>query len=142
MNPLPRRRRSRRAFTLIEVLVTIALIGGLLALIVVNFGGIFEGGQRDTVKQYVSGTLDLALTKYRLDTGSYPTTEEGLQALMTAPAGKGARWRGPYVTRLDNDPWGNPYQYRFPGVKNTHSYDLFSLGPDGQEGTADDIGNW
>ena len=135
-------RRSRRAFTLIEVLVTIALIGGLLALVVVNFGGLFEGGQRDTVKQYVTGTLDLALTKYRLDTGNYPTTAEGLQSLMTAPAGKGARWRGPYVNRLQDDPWGNPYQYRFPGVKNPQSYDLYSLGPDGTEGTPDDIGNW
>lgn len=133
--------RLRRAFTLIEVLITIALIGGLLAIVVVNFGGLFEGGQSQTIKAFVQ-SLDLPLTKYRLDNGTYPSTAEGLNALLAAPAGKGARWKGPYITRLDLDPWGNAYQYRFPGVKNPQGYDVYSHGPDGVEGTPDDIGNW
>jgi len=80
--------------------------------------------------------------------GAYPSTSEGLQALITVPAGNADRWRGPYImvkgdqNKILLDPWGNPYQYRYPGIHNTTGYDLWSKGPDGRDGTADDIGNW
>jgi len=78
--------------------------------------------------------------------GDYPSTAEGLQALVTAPAGKADRWRGPYVvgdkTKIFTDPWGTPYQYRYPGIHNKNKPDVWSKGPDGRNGTADDIGNW
>jgi general secretion pathway protein G len=74
----------------------------------------------------------------------FPSTSEGLQALITPPANKAAQWVGPYITesKVPNDPWGEPYQYVYPGQKNKGSYDLWSKGPDKQSGTADDIGNW
>jgi general secretion pathway protein G len=79
----------------------------------------------------------------------YPTAEEGLKVLVDPPAGAEAgaeqKWRGPYIKQLRNDPWGNPYQYSFPGIHHPTSFDLWSRGADGQdggEGAAADIGNW
>jgi len=95
---------------------------------------------------FVNDSLKTALTRYRLDVGDYPTTAEGLAALMTAPAHAADRWHGPYADmpggKLPLDPWGEPYQYRNPGVKNKGGYDLYSKGPDRLDGTEDDIGNW
>jgi len=81
------------------------------------------------------------LLKFRIDTGSFPSTSEGLAALLKAPGNKAAKWKGPYIDNLPDDPWGNPYKYRYPGSKNPNKYDLYSLGQDGTE-SADDIGNW
>jgi general secretion pathway protein G len=75
----------------------------------------------------------------------YPTTEEGLKVLVEPPNGDEKKWRGPYVKQVRNDPWGNPYQYRSPGLHHTSSFDLWSRGADGAdggEGQAADIGNW
>ena len=75
----------------------------------------------------------------------YPTTEEGLKVLVEAPAGEESKWRGPYITLLRPDPWGNPYQYRIPGNHHPSGFDLWSRGADGAdggEGEAADIGNW
>ncbi len=84
------------------------------------------------------------LVTYRLQMGAYPSTDEGLQALLAAPTGKADRWRGPYVegNKIPPDPWGEPYQYKCPGVHNKDGYDLWSKGPDKTDGTDDDIGNW
>jgi len=84
-----------------------------------------------------------ALELYSIDNGVYPTTAEGLQALVTRPTDH-AKWDGPYVEdgKIKDDAWGHPYVYRCPGVKVPAGFDLFSVGPDGKEGTADDIGNW
>ncbi len=87
--------------------------------------------------------MRLPLQQYQLHMGDYPTTAEGLNALIAAPARAEGRWRGPYLQdgKLPKDPWKRDYQYRDPGTKNKSSYDLFSFGPDGVE-SEDDIGNW
>jgi general secretion pathway protein G len=84
--------------------------------------------------------------RYRIDLGDYPSTEEGIKALISAPEGKADKWRGPYMDakggRAPLDPWNEAYQYRYPGTKNAESYDLFSSGRDKKPDTEDDIGNW
>jgi general secretion pathway protein G len=143
----PTMNSNRRGFTLIEILVVISIIVLLVGLAAANFGKLFGGAQVNVAKLMVSQSLKTPLLAYRLQMGDYPSTEEGIQALFVAPAGKGDRWRGPYVD--DNalkypldDPWGEPYQYRYPGTHNKGSYDLWSKGPDKMDGTDDDIGNW
>ena len=134
------RENGRGGFTLLEILLVLALLAGLIVLAINNVDKILQGGQEDTVKIYVNDTLKAALFRYRIDNGRYPTTEEGLDALMNRP-GEVANWNGPYVSDLPADPWGQDYRYLFPGKHNTESYDLYSLGGDGVE-SADDIGNW
>ncbi len=140
-----KQKRARSAgFSLIEILIVIALIAILATLSIGKLGNIFGGQQEKVADLFVKQTAKLGLTPYRLDVGNYPTTEEGLKALMKAPAGKEAKWKGPYLEEVPSDPWGNPYQYKFPGTKNVsgaRGYDIWSLGVDGTE-SADDIGNW
>ena len=142
--PTPRRRSRKSAFTLIEILIVIALIAVIATLAIGNITRIF-GGQQDKVAAiFVNQSVKLGFTAYKIDVGSYPSTEEGIKALMKAPAGKESKWKGPYIDDLPLDPWGNAYQYKFPGSKNINGasgYDIWSLGPDGTE-SADDIGNW
>ena len=139
-------RSARRAFTLLEILVVLAIIGLLVGLAVTKVGGIFSSNQEEIARLFVNSSVKTPLTAYRINMGSYPSTAEGLQALVTAPQSGGDRWRGPYLEtqggKLPLDPWQEPYVYRFPGVKNKDGYDLYSKGPDKTEGTADDIGNW
>jgi general secretion pathway protein G len=140
----PADRRINGAFTLLEILVVLGIIGLLVGLAVSNFDKIFGDAKKDIVKIFVSQSMQAPLTVYRIHMGDYPTTAEGLQALIDPPAGKADRWRGPYLkdSKLPLDPWQEPYQYRYPGVKNKNSYDLWSKGPDKTDGTEDDIGNW
>lgn len=139
-------RTARRAFTLLEILVALAIIGMLVGLGIVNADKIFGGSQLATAELFVRDSMKMPLTAYRIDMGGYPSTAEGLQALITAPQTKADAWRGPYIEvrggKLPVDPWQEPYIYRFPGVKNPSGYDLLSKGPDKSEGTPDDIGNW
>lgn len=139
-------RKTRAAFTLIEILLVIALIGLLAGVLITNTTGVFDQGQESAAKIFVRDTLKLALTRYRMDLGDYPSTTEGLAALITPPANKADRWRGPYIEapsgKLPLDPWGEPYRYRYPGTKNKGGYDLYSVGKDKTEGTEDDVGNW
>ncbi len=136
----------RRGFTLVEILVVIAIITFLAGIMIANVGKLFGGSQIDIAKLFVTQSIKTPLISYRLQMGSYPSTEEGLAALVTAPSGKSDRWRGPYLTEGTkvpiNDPWGEPYQYRYPGVHNKDGYDIWSKGPDKTDGTDDDIGNW
>jgi general secretion pathway protein G len=136
--------RTAEAFTLLEILVVLAIIGMLVGLAVTNVGNIFSSSQKDITKLFVNQSMQAPLSVYRIHMGDYPTTAEGLQALITPPANKADRWRGPYLqeNKLPTDPWGEPYQYRYPGVKNKDRYDLWSKGPDKTDGTEDDIGNW
>lgn len=141
MNP-----SRQSAFTLLEILVVLAIIGLLAGLAVSNSDRIFGQSQEAVAKIFVRDSLKTSLVRYRIDLGDYPSTAEGMQALLAAPADKAERWRGPYIdapgNRAPADPWGEPYQYRYPGVKNKGGYDLFSKGPDRTEGTGDDVGNW
>ncbi len=138
----PRSKNSRQdGFSLIEILIVLALIALLAGVVVTNFTGIFAGGQESTAKIFVDASVDAPLLKFRIDTGSFPSTAEGLGALLKAPGNKSTKWKGPYIDNLPDDPWGNPYKYRYPGSKNPNKYDLYSLGEDGTE-SADDIGNW
>jgi len=135
-------RASRRGFTLIEIMVVLAILGLLVAVLVRNVGGDLDRGQRQAADLFVKTTLSLPLTNYRIDMGSYPTTAQGLSALVAAPQG-GNNWRGPYLDGgIPVDPWQQPYEYRYPGTQNKGSYDLFSKGPDLTAGTEDDVGNW
>jgi len=133
--------KKRSAFTLMEILLVVALMALLLTLLVPNLSGIFTGGQTSVAKTFVMGSAETPLMSYKLAMGSYPSTEEGLQALVTAP-NDSPRWKGPYLKQLPLDPWGCEYKYAFPGERNKDSYDLWSMGPDKQDGTDDDIGNW
>ncbi|MGF1485072.1 MAG: type II secretion system protein GspG [Opitutales bacterium] len=146
--PRPRNLIGRAAFTLTEVLITIALIAGLAGLMVVGYDQIFGGAQVDTARNWINLTGKQALSAYRFQVGSFPNSAQGLKALLNKPSGV-TRWSGPYIENGEagiTDPWGNPYQYAFPAQRNktggASAYDLFSWGPDGAEGGGDDITNW
>jgi general secretion pathway protein G len=141
----PLRRHLARGFTLVEIMVVVVIIGILGALVVPKLMG-RTGESRVTATKVDISTLMQALKLYKLDNQRYPTTEQGLQALVAKPtAGPAASgWKaGGYVEKLPKDPWGNPYQYLAPGLHG--EVDLFSLGADGQPGGAGedaDIGSW
>lgn len=137
----PRCRAARGAFTLIELLLVLVILTALAAVVVPKFTRRAEQA-RITAARTDIANLQVQLDIFEVDTGRYPTTEEGLQALLEEPAGVQG-WRGPYITRgMPKDPWGRPYVYKQPGDHNVSSYDLYSYGPDGQEGGGDDIDNW
>jgi general secretion pathway protein G len=137
-------RRARQAgFTLIELMVVLVIIGVLAALIVPNVLDRADDARATAAKTDVNNLMQ-ALKLYRLDNQRYPTTEQGLQALVARPATPPVptNWK-PYVEKLPNDPWGRPYQYLNPGVKG--EIDVMSFGADGQpggEGNNADIGSW
>jgi general secretion pathway protein G len=96
---------------------------------------------RVTVARTHVAELAVALGAFKLDLGRYPTTAEGLRALVEAPSPNAKGWQGPYVLEMRRDPWGNDYLYQCPGRRNPDGYDLGSAGPDGQAGTPDDLTN-
>ena len=124
--------RVSRGMTLIEILVVLVLIGIVLGIVGGNFIGRGEKAKADAAKIEIS-QIGQALDLYKLEIGRYPTSSEGLQALITAPAST-ANWNGPYwkKSQLPKDPWGNEYRYTSPGQKG--AYDILSLGADGKEG--------
>ena len=138
-------RQTARGFTLIEIMVVVVIIGLLAAFILPNVFGNVEKAQIAKVKGDIQG-IETALTMYKLDNYKYPSTDLGLMALVQRPNDPTVRnWReGGYIKRVSKDPWGNPYQYLFPGLHG-QEYDLYSFGADGQEGGEGanaDIGNW
>jgi general secretion pathway protein G len=123
-------------FTLLEIIVVIIVLALLAGLVAPQIFGRLSEARGTTAKTQIE-LLGTALDNYRLDNGAYPTTEQGLQALREKPtrAQVPGNWRGPYLRKaVPNDPWGRPYIYAFPGVRNAGGYDLKSLGRDGQPG--------
>jgi len=124
--------RSRRAFTLIEMLVVILILSILAALIIPKLVGRTTDAKIGAAKSDIA-TLSSLLQQYRLDNDKYPTTEEGLQALVVQPA-DAPHWKGPYTTKqIPQDPWGNPYVYQSPGPDG-QDFLITSYGSDGQPG--------
>ena len=142
---LEKQQQCNRGFTLIEVMVVIVILGILAALVVPKVMSRPDEARIVAAKQDLGSVLQ-ALKLYRLDNQSYPTTEQGLQALVTKPATTPLppNWKsGGYLDRLPKDPWGHDYQYLNPGVHG--EIDLYSLGADGAaggEGNNADIGSW
>lgn len=136
---------SKRGFTLIEIMLVVIIIGILVAMIVPNIAGRSEQARRAAARTDIDSNLSTALDLYRMDTSQYPSTEQGLNALIVAPvsAPVPAQWNGPYLKKkkIPKDPWGHDYVYVSPGVHNPESYDLSSLGSKGTEGD-NDINNW
>lgn len=138
-------RRRQRGLTLVELMVVIVILGLLTTIIVIN---VIPAGDQAAVQKARTdiSVLENALEQYRLNMMSYPTTQQGLEALVEAPDGvaRPEMYRpGGYIKTLPTDPWGNPYVYQRPGTNG--EYDIFSYGADGREGgegTDADIGNW
>ena len=136
-------KRPRQGFTLIELMLVVVIIAALAAMVVPRLAGRSEEARVAAAKADINGNLSLALRLYEVDSGRYPSAEQGLQALMAKPSSPPvpANWKGPYVEKMPIDPWGKVYIYRYPGGHPPRDYDLSSYGPDGVE-SADDIANW
>ncbi len=139
------KKRNKNGFTLIEIMLVIIIIGILVAMVVPNFAGRGEQARRAAARADIETNLSTGLDLYELDNGRYPTTEQGLMALLAKPTSTPVpnNWSGPYLKKkkIPQDPWGNDYKYVAPGTHNTDGYDLFSLGADGIE-SSDDTVNW
>jgi len=135
-------KNSQTGFTLIEVMVVVVILGILAAVVVTKVADRPDEAKLVKVKQDIL-TLESALNLYKLDNDVYPSSEEGLQALVEKPANARNWKQGGYIARLQNDPWNTPYQYLSPGENN--QIDIYSFGADkqpGGEGINADIGNW
>jgi general secretion pathway protein G len=141
MNRSPLGPRGREGFTLIELLLVLVILTALAAVVVPKFTNRSQQARMTAARTDVA-SLEVALDAFEVDTGRYPTSGEGMSALLQQPADV-TMWSGPYIKRgIPKDPWGNPYAYKCPGQHNTTGYDLYSFGPNGQEGDDDDIDNW
>ena len=130
-------RKREKAFTLVEMLLVIVIIGVLAGTVVTSLSGRAQQAKVTRAQADIRGSLALALDLFEQDTGRYPTTDEGLMALVRDPGVQG--WQGPYLKGgLKSDPWGNQYIYQLDSSQSG-LYTLCSSGPDGQQGTEDDI---
>jgi general secretion pathway protein G len=143
--PRPTRSTRRRAgFTLMEVLLVLAILVILGSLAAVAFQSAMGDSDKRAAKAQI-GLFEGPLKFYYLHMKSYPSAASGLEALRTPPGDlpNPAKWQGPYLDKaVPLDPWDRPYRYAYPGTRNPDSFDIWSMGPDGQDGTDDDIGNW
>lgn len=143
-----RRRTSQKSgFTLVEIMIVLAILVLLLAMVGPRLLNTQEKANARITQTQIKN-LKQALDLYKVDTRSYPTTEEGLQALLAKPAdeARGKNWAGPYLSEdsVPTDPWGNAFGYEYPPTrgKSTDTPNIWSNGPDGQAQTEDDIKNW
>lgn len=137
---LIRRRNSLTGFTLIELMLVVIIIGVLVSMVAPRLAGRSEEARIAASKADINANISVALDLYELDNGKYPTTEEGLAALLVKP-GSAVIWKGPYLKKEPLDPWGRKYVYKRPGDHNS-DYDLYSYGRDAVEGGGDDVTNW
>jgi general secretion pathway protein G len=139
-------RKARNAgFTLLEILLVVIIIGMLVGVAAVKLGGKGAQAKEVTTRRQIDA-YKTALGLYELDSGFFPSTEQGLQALVAQPSTPPAptNWKGPYLDPpvIRKDQWQRDFIYKNPGVKIPNGYDLYSAGPNGVEGDEDDIGNW
>jgi len=129
-------------FTLIELLLVLVILATLAAVVTPKFTKRSAQARITAAKTQIS-QFEVALDAFEIDVGRYPTTPEGLRALVEKPTTDADGWLQPYIKRdVPKDPWGNDYVYRYPGQYNEDGYDLYSLGPDRKLGGDDDITNW
>jgi general secretion pathway protein G len=137
-----RRQPNSSAFTLIEIVLVLAIIALLLGAAIFKLTGVFSSSQRQRVVQDFS-TFTSALNVYRMNAGTFPSTDQGLNALVSKPtSGRVPKSYEPTLKSEQLDPWQNPYGYRFPPTQNKGEPDIWSFGPDMIDGTEDDINNW
>jgi general secretion pathway protein G len=137
---------DQSGFTLIELMAVVVILGLLIGIVGLNVVKRIDEAKVKSTKIQIS-QLSSALDAFKMDNGFYPSTEQGLEALITEPSvGRTPKHytQGGYLRekKVPNDAWDNPYNFREPGVKNSDTFDLWSNGPDAQEGTEDDIANW
>lgn len=139
------RRRHPQGFTLVELVLVLTILAVLMgaAIYQLNKSGFFEQAVDQTIKSDIDNTISIALESYRNAAGRFPTTEQGLEALVDKPTKDPIpdRWYA-YLKEVPKDPWKQPYKYRYPATKSKDGYDVYSVGKDGQDGTEDDVGNW
>jgi len=129
-------------FTLIELMLVMVILAVMAAIVLPKFTGRSQQAKITAAKTQIS-QLEVALDAFEIDISRYPTTAEGLRALVEKPPSDATEWQQPYLKRnIPKDPWGNDYVYRYPGQYNENGYDLYSLGPDRKLGGDDDITNW
>lgn len=136
-----RTKRNCNGFTLIELMLVLVILATLATVVVPKFTKRSKQAKVTAATTDIAN-LELALDSFEIDISRFPTTSEGLKALVTKPS-NADDWKEPYIKRgVPKDPWGNEYVYKQPGQYNKYGYDLSSAGPDGQHGGYDDIKNW
>lgn len=141
-----RRRRGKvqaSGFTLIELMLVLVILATLAMIVVPKFAGRSQQARITAARTQIA-SFETALSAFEIDLSRYPTATEGLRVLVVKPTSDADGWLQPYLSReeIPKDPWGNEYEYRYPGQYNEYGYDLYSVGPDHKMGGNDDITNW